>query len=74
MKAIEFQSTLTQEGQIALPPEFSGEVPAGEQLRVVVMWDTLDDPWRLAGRERFEAACGPEDSVYEQLMDDAAPR
>jgi len=28
--------------------------------------------WRAAGRERFEAAYAPEDSVYEQLIDDAA--
>ncbi len=36
MKAVEFDSTITAAGQIAVPPEFAGEIPAGEHLRVVV--------------------------------------
>ena len=76
MKAVEFQVTITQERQIALPPEVSGEIPAGQQLRVVVMWEASDlgDDWPSAGRQRFEACYCPEDDVYEQLMDDAASR
>ena len=30
-----------------------------------------DGAWRTQGREQFEAAYAPEDSVYEQLMDEA---
>jgi hypothetical protein len=73
MKAVECESTITQEGQIALPPEVAGEIPAGEQLRVVVMWEPSDpdSAWRYAGRQRFEAAYCPEDAIYEQLIDDA---
>jgi hypothetical protein len=69
MKAVEFAGTMTQEGQISLPPEVAEEVPAGERLRVVVMWEPSgsDEAWRSAGRRRFEAAYGPEDDVYEQL-------
>jgi hypothetical protein len=68
MRALEFESTITQSGQIALPPEVAREIPPGEHLRVVVMWDS-DVEWRSASRERFEAAYAPEDSVYEQLID-----
>jgi hypothetical protein len=73
MKAVEFTGTITKEGQISLPPELSGEVPAGEQLHVVLMWEgsDSDDAWRSAGRQRFEGAYCPEDVVYEQLLDDA---
>jgi hypothetical protein len=76
MKAVEFESTVAPGGQIALPPEVATEIPAGERLRVVVMWEpgNSDLTWRTAGRQRFEAAYSPEDAVYEQLMDDSSIR
>jgi len=76
MKAVEFESTVAPGGHIALPPEVASEIPLGEQLRVVVMWDasSSDPAWRAAGRQRFEAAYSPEDAVYEQLIDDSAIR
>lgn len=76
MKAVEFESTISSRGEIAIPREIAGEIPAGEQLRVVVMWQPsgADSSWRAAGRERFEAAYAPEDAVYEQLIDDPAAR
>jgi hypothetical protein len=54
-------------------------IPAGENLRVAITWGPpertdFDTAWRASGRERFEAAYAPEDSVYEQLIDDASPR
>jgi hypothetical protein len=65
---------VSETSQIALPPELAGEVPVGEQLKIVLMWEplTLEQEWRRAGRRTFEAAYCPEDSVYKKLMDDAA--
>ena len=76
MKAVEFESTISPGGQIALPPEIATEIPPGEPLRVVVMWEpsNLDLAWRTAGRQRFEAAYSPEDAVYDQLIDAPAIR
>ncbi len=76
MKAVEFESSVTQEGKIALPPEIAAEIPMGEQLRVVVMWEpsSSDPAWRSAARRKFEEAYCPEDAVYEQLMDNAPDR
>ena len=76
MKAVEFEGTVAPGGQIALPPEVAREIPPGEQLRVVVMWDPgdFDLAWRTAGRRQFEAAYSPEDAIYEHLMDDSAIR
>ena len=76
MRAVEFESTVTPGGQIALPPEVASEIPPGEQLRIVVMWEpsNLDLAWRTAERQRFEAAYCPEDAVYGQLIDDPAIR
>ena len=76
MKAVEFESTVAPGGQIALPPELASEIPAGEPLRVLVMWEPSNFglAWRTAGRQRFEAAYSEEDEIYEQLMDDSAIR
>ncbi len=76
MKAVQFKSTVGQNGQITVPPEVVCQIPAGEELQVVVLWETAvnDDAWRALGRQQFEAAYAPEDSVYEQLMDEASAR
>lgn len=76
MKAVEFDSRITPRGEIEIPSELAGEIPAGERLRVVVMWQPsgADSAWRAAGRERFESAYCPEDAVYEHLIDDTAVR
>jgi hypothetical protein len=70
MKAVEFETTLTHAGDIVLPPEFAGDIPAGQQLRVVVMWevDAEDSAWRAAGRRSFEDAYSADDDVYEMLI------
>ncbi len=65
MKAIEFESTASLGGQIAVPPEVASEIPLGEHIHVVVMWESdVDSSLRLAGRARFEAAYAPEDAIY----------
>lgn len=76
MKSLEFKSTVTPNGQIPVPPEIAPHLPAGEPLQVVVLWEapTLDEAWMTLGRERFEAAYAPEDSIYEQLMDEPSTR
>lgn len=51
----------TDAEQITLPPGVAAEIPAGENLRVVVMWDAgeADSAWRSSGRQRFESAYCP---------------
>lgn len=73
MKTVEFETMMTQEGQIVLPSEFIGDIPAGQQLKVVVMWE-VDSAWRSTGRLRFEEAYCAEDKVYEQLIHEAPGR
>jgi hypothetical protein len=71
MKAVEFEGTVTANGQIAIPAEIAGQLPLGERVRIVAQWDGADDEdgaWRALGRQRFEAAYAPEDSVYDQLV------
>lgn len=72
MKSIEFTSTVATNGQISIPPELAKQLPEGKELRVVLVWGADDDEaaWREVGRRTFEAAYSPEDSVYDELMND----
>jgi hypothetical protein len=76
MKSLEFKGTVAPEGQIILPPDVAQQVPRGEQVQVVLLWETNkeDDGWSNQGRERFEAAFAPEDAVYEQLVNEPPAR
>ena len=69
MRNVEFEVVVAADGQIALPPEVASEIPAGEQIRILVMWDAGEaaSAWRTAAMRRFQAAYAPEDAVYEQL-------
>ena len=76
MKVVEFQGTVRR-GQIEIPEEVAGQLTPGESLHVVLQWNAATDEdaaWLAQGRERFEAAYAPEDSVYEQLMDETPTR
>ena len=76
MKALEFKGSVAENGQINVPPQIARQIPQGEELHVVLLWGptTMDDAWKDLGRQRFEASYAPEDSVYEQLIDDASTR
>lgn len=76
MKAVEFEATMSQGGEIVLPAEFLGTIPAGQQLKVVVMWEagSVDAAWRAAGRLRFEEAYSAEDVVYDHLINETPVR
>jgi hypothetical protein len=76
MRALEFETTITQAGHIELPPAVAGDIPSGQQLKVVVMWDSesVDSAWLAAGRARFEQAYCAEDDVYEQLIHETPGR
>jgi hypothetical protein len=76
MEAVEFEAQMSQNGEIVLPAEFLSEIPAGQQLKVLVMWEagSVDAAWRAAGRLKFEEAYSPEDSVYDQLLNETPRR
>jgi hypothetical protein len=76
MKTVDFRAEIKPDGQISVPREIASQVPPGEQVEVVLRWGSGgdDDAWREAGRRRFEAAYSSDDSVYEQLINDASTR
>lgn len=75
MKAVEFETTVSDNGEILLPADLARDIPSGEPVRVVVMWDTAstDAAWREAGRRKFEEAYCTADAVYEQLAANDSP-
>ncbi len=74
MEIVEFEGTVRLNGQIEIPADVAGLLTPGESLRVVLKRADEDAAWRAQGRKQFEAAYAPEDSIYEQLMDEAPTR
>jgi hypothetical protein len=77
MNAVEFEGTVNQNGQIAVPAAIAEQLPPGESLHVVLQWDAPageDGAWRAQGHRQFEAAYAPEDAIYDQLMDETPTR
>jgi hypothetical protein len=72
MKTADFRGEITPNGEIAVPAEIASQIPPGEKVAVVLAWGVSEeeDGWLEAGRRRFEAAYAPEDSVYEQLINE----
>lgn len=75
MKAVEFETTVSGNGQILLPQEVMGDLPPGEPVRVVLMWEAsfADEAWRKVGRRTFEDAYCAEDAVYDELVANDVP-
>ena len=51
-------------------PDEPNTIPEGSRVALDLAYDDEDGAWRTQGRQRFEAAYAPEDSVYDQLMDE----
>ncbi len=78
VKAIEFDSTVTNGAQIELPSEVRQQVPQGSNVRVILVLDPddVDDlgPLREMATERFAAAFCADDQAYDDVPDDAQSR
>jgi hypothetical protein len=74
MKAVEFKGKLSDEDNMVVPGEIARQIPAGSNLRVILLWDDDGDDWLRIGKERFADAYAPEDVVYEKLIDEPASR
>jgi hypothetical protein len=75
VKAVEFESQVAPSDQIPVPGEIARQIPAGSNVRVILLWgEGEQDDWRELSRERFAAAYAPEDSIYETLIDETPSR
>ena len=77
MNAVEFGSHLATNDKIEVPPEVAAQLPAGTDVRVIVLWgmdEEEDAEWRKLATKRFAAQYSPEDSCYEQLLNEPPTR
>jgi hypothetical protein len=67
---LEFKAAVTATGQITLPADIAGQIPAGKELHVVLTWQAAvdSDALRLARTlQEKSLAASVEDSVYDSL-------
>ena len=65
----EFKAPVLPNGQIAVPSDIAGRIPAGKELKIVLTWETPvdSDALRLARKLREGSYVSAEDSVYDSL-------
>lgn len=68
VKAIEFETELTGNQTLRMPPEAASALPAKGKATVIVCVDMDPDEadWRKASYERFLSDDSPEDAVYDK--------
>jgi hypothetical protein len=69
MPPIEFQTELTGESNLTLPPEVLAQLPkSGRATVVVLVQDAEDAQWRTAAYEQFMRDDDPQDAVYDRYQ------
>ena len=69
MAPIEFQTELTGEPSLPLPPEVAAQLPkSGRATVVVLVQDAEDAEWRAAASEQFMRDDNPQDAVYDRYQ------
>ncbi|MCX7841312.1 MAG: hypothetical protein N2559_17895 [Anaerolineae bacterium] len=69
MKALEFQTTLTTEPVLTIPPELRTELKDGVPVRVILLFPetTENADWARLTAEQFLQGYAERDSVYDKL-------
>jgi hypothetical protein len=64
----EFKAVVLANGQIAVPSEIAGQIPAGTELQVALAWETATDAdsYRALASKLREASYA-EETVYDSL-------
>jgi hypothetical protein len=66
MPPIEFQTELTGQSSLSLPPDVMAQLPkSGRATVVVLVLDAEDSQWRAAAYEQFMRDDDPQDAVYD---------
>jgi hypothetical protein len=69
MPPIEFQTELTGQPSLALPPEVVAQLPkSGRATVVVLVQDAEEAEWRAAAYEQFMRDDEPQDAVYDRYQ------
>jgi hypothetical protein len=67
----EFKAAVSAGGQLTLPSDVAGQIPAGKELHVLLTWETPADnnSYRALGEKLQEASsyAATEETVYDSL-------
>lgn len=69
MPPIEFQTELTGDSSLSLPPEVVAQLPrSGWATVVLLVQDAEDAEWRSCAYEQFMRDDDPQDAVYDRYQ------
>ena len=69
MKAVEFQSQLSADQTLAVPPGVAESVPVGRPIRVLLLISEADEEveWEQMAATDFGEGYAASDAIYDQL-------
>jgi hypothetical protein len=67
----EFKAAVSPDGQICIPSDVAGQIPAGKELQIVLSWEAGVDgsSYRALGQKLHEASAyaSSEETVYDSF-------
>lgn len=71
MQAVEFDSVLTEKGELAIPQDFAPRLPRAQKLRVIVLFgegesSTEDRDWSRLTARQFLDGYSDKDAIYDE--------
>jgi hypothetical protein len=69
MKALEFESRLSEDAKLKVPDDLAGQIPREEAVRVIVLLSegAEDQDWQRLTSEQFLSGYGESDSIYDAV-------
>jgi hypothetical protein len=69
MKALEFETTLSEGSNLRVPDDLAGQIPKEEAVRVIVLLPehAEDEDWRRLASEQLLSGYSESDSIYDAL-------
>ena len=71
MQAVEFESMLTEKGELAVPSGFAPRLPRAQKLRVIVLFGDVESSdedleWSRLTARQFLAGYADKDAIYDE--------
>jgi hypothetical protein len=69
MKAVEFDSRLSADKTLSVPPAVARDIPQGQAVRVLVLFaeNAEDQDWEQLAASEFAKSYADSDAIYDQL-------
>jgi hypothetical protein len=69
MKALEFETTLSEDANLKVPENLAGQIPREEAVRVIVLLpeSAEDEDWQRLASEQLLSGYSESDSIYDAV-------